>query len=151
MFLRVKKLIAGLWPFIVIFFILCAGLTSCTQIEEIRAGITSRFSGEKELDSALAVAEEFFEAVMDEDYPAAYALISDADKKEGSYEDFEREFRDVTRIVSVKMNWVEVKNNIAVVSIDLVDRYDGTEKTYKDMEVSLVKEEDESWKINFWP
>ena len=60
------------------------------------------------------------------------------------------EFSGITDIVAVEINWVEVKNNIALVGIDIVDSYDGGEKMYKDIEVSLIKEEDESWKIVFW-
>jgi len=45
---------------------------------------------------------------------------------------------------------VEIKNNIANVGIDLTDLYDGEEKVYKDLIVSLLKGEDGSWGINFW-
>ena len=41
-------------------------------------------------------------------------------------------------------------NNIAEVGFDLIDSYDNEEKAYKDLVVSLIKEEDGSWKINFW-
>ncbi len=131
------------------FFVL--GLFACAPVENLVENITERFSSEQELDHALMVTEDFFEAIMEHDYQAAYALISDSDKKEKSFEDFEHELRNVPRIESVHMNWVEVRNNIAVVNIDLVDDYDGTQKTYTDLDVSLVKEEDGSWRINFWP
>jgi hypothetical protein len=65
-------------------------------------------------------------------------------------EDFKKEFLSVTKVVSIEINWVEVKNNIATVGIDMTDTYDGEEKIYKDMLISLVKDKDESWKINFW-
>jgi len=146
-----KKLIARPWALMLALVLLCSVLFSCAPVEKIKAGITNKFTSEQELDSALQVAEEFFDALMDNDYPRAYGLISSEDKKGRSLEDFEQEFKDVTQIVWIKMNWVEVKNNIAVVCIDFIDSYDGTEKTYKDRKVSLVKEEDGSWKINFWP
>jgi hypothetical protein len=37
-----------------------------------------------------------------------------------------------------------------LVEIDLIDYYDGEEKIYKDILVSLIKDENESWKIKFW-
>ncbi len=148
MFLWRKKI--G-WPIIILSLFLSTGLFSCAPVEMARSVVTDRFFNEQQLDDALEVVEDFFEAIMDEDYPAAYALISHKDQQENSYEDFLDEFRDVTSIVSIKMNWVEVKNNVAVVNIDFVDSYDGTQKTYRDLEVSLVKEENGSWKINFWP
>ena len=58
--------------------------------------------------------------------------------------------RSAAQIVSYETNWAEVKNNIAVVGIDLIDTYDGEEKIYKDLQISLIKDEDEGWKINFW-
>ncbi len=58
--------------------------------------------------------------------------------------------KNVTKITKIEINWVEVKNNVALVCIDLYDTYDGEEKIFKDIIVSLIKENDE-WKINFWP
>jgi hypothetical protein len=70
----------------------------------------------------------------------------------GTYtmEDFKNELVDVTPIIKVEINWVEVRNNVAVVGIDLMDSYDGEEKIYKDLAVSLVKDKNNQWKINFW-
>jgi hypothetical protein len=34
--------------------------------------------------------------------------------------------------------------------VDLLDSYDGEEKMYKDIELSLIKEEDGNWKVVFW-
>ena len=57
----------------------------------------------------------------------------------------------MTDIVSIEINWVEIRNNVAVVGIDLIDTYDNEEKIYKDIRVSLLKDkEDSAWKINFW-
>jgi len=56
----------------------------------------------------------------------------------------------VTKIISYKINWVEVKNNIALVGVDLIDFYDGEEKMYKDLQVSLLQDSEGKWKINFW-
>jgi hypothetical protein len=77
-------------------------------------------------------------------------MISTQDKSTHNMDDFKKELENVTQIVDIEINWVEVKNNIADVGIDLVDTYDNEEKVYKDLVVSLVKEEDGSWKINFW-
>ncbi|MFO7929213.1 MAG: hypothetical protein R6U35_06070, partial [Candidatus Humimicrobiaceae bacterium] len=84
------------------------------------------------------------------DYKSAYEYISSDDKQDNSFKDFKNEFRNVTDIISFEINWVEVKSNIAIVCIDFVDSYDGEEKVYNNKEVSLVKEEDGSWKVKFW-
>ena len=55
--------------------------------------------------------------------------------------DFQEELRDVTDIISIETNWVEVKNNIAEVGIDIIDSYDGDEKIYKDLVISLIRKE----------
>lgn len=65
-------------------------------------------------------------------------------------DDFKEAMKNVTKITKIEINWVEVKNNIALVCIDLYDTYDDEEKIFKDIIVSLIKENDE-WKINFWP
>jgi len=92
----------------------------------------------------------FFNLLIDKDYEEAYGYISNKDKSRGNLEDFSGEFKNVTDIVSINIKWVEVKNNIAVVGMDLTDSYDGEEKVFKDIEVSLIKEEDGDWKIVFW-
>lgn len=112
--------------------------------------VVSKFSSERQMKEAVTVVESFFAALMEKDYETAYKYISTKDKNQRSFDDFKNEFRNVTDIVSVEAKWVEVKSNIAIVGIDLVDSYDGEEKVYKDIEVSLVKEEDGNWKINFW-
>lgn len=118
---------------------------------EVESFFKERFSADKELDMATAITEEFFNLLIDKNFEEAYEYLSSADKEYGSMEDFSDEFRDVTDIVSVDINWVEVKSNIATVGIDLTDSYDGEEKIFKDIEVSLIKEdEDGDWKIVFW-
>jgi len=96
------------------------------------------------------VVDMFFGLLVEKDYQGAYGYISSADRKKRSEQEFISEFSDVTDIIKVEINWVEVKNNIALVGIDIIDSYDGQEKMYKDLEVSLVKEEDGKWKIVFW-
>ena len=102
------------------------------------------------MDAAVETVGDFFDLLMERDYKQAFGYLSSKDRENHSEQDFIREFSDVTDIIKVEINWVEVKNNIAVVGIDLIDSYDGDEKMYKDIEVSLVKEEDGSWKIVFW-
>ncbi len=80
----------------------------------------------------------------------AYNYIYIPEDRDSSLDDFTSEFSDVTQIVSIEINWVEVKNNIATAGIDLIDDYDDEQKMYKDIEVSLVKDENDEWKINFW-
>lgn len=124
-------------------------LLSCTAAQDLERKIINRFTSEESLDSAVEATQDFFDALMAKDYQQAYQMISSQDKQEHSYDQFVREFDDVTDIVFFEINWVEVKNNIAVVGIDFMDSYDGEEKLYKDQELSLIKEDGE-WKINFW-
>ncbi|MDD3776632.1 MAG: hypothetical protein PHN32_03380 [Actinomycetota bacterium] len=136
---------------IVVAVILCMSalaLFSCTAIETVQRAITNRFTSEESLDLAVEITQNFLDALVDKNYSLAYELISSQDRQEYSLEEFEKEFNDVTDITYFEINWVEVKNNIAVVCIDFMDSYDGEEKLYKDQEISLVKEE-EQWKINF--
>lgn len=99
---------------------------------------------------AVETVEIFFNFVINEDLEQAYQYISSKDKEKRDLDDFKDEFANITKIVKIEINWVEVKNNIAIVGIDLLERYDGEEKLFKDLEVSLIKEEDESWKVAFW-
>lgn len=109
-----------------------------------------KFSDEAEMNEVVEIVDVFFNLLIDKDYKGAYWYISSRDKSQKSLEDFYSEFKDVTDIVSININWVEIKNNIAVVGMDLTDSYDGEEKVFKDIEVSLIKEEDGDWKIVFW-
>ena len=142
---HVKK--AGLAAVILILFL---SLTGCTFYENVKESITERFTGEEEMEKAVAAVEIFFDLVINEDLEQAYLYISSKDKESRDFEDFTGEFANITKIITIEVNWVELKNNIAVVGIDLLERYDGEEKLFKAIEVSLVKEEDESWKVVFW-
>lgn len=127
-----------------------ATLPGCDKVADFKNDIFSRFASEKELESAVKTVEVFFDHIINQDYEQAYNYVY---KKEGSnktLDDFTDEFSDMTRVVSIEINWVEVKNNIAIVGIDLIDTYDDEEKIYKNLQVSLVKDEDSVWKINFW-
>ncbi|HAJ94906.1 MAG TPA: hypothetical protein DCP02_01615 [Actinobacteria bacterium] len=136
---------------IIILFLLSGVLFGgCSIIDNGRVLVTERFSSNKEMDAAVETVDIFFNLLMEENYGEAYKYLSSKDKNSGSEQDFIMEFSDITDIVTVEINWVEVKNNIALVGIDIIDNYDDEEKMYKDIEVSLIKEEDESWKIVFW-
>lgn len=102
------------------------------------------------MNEAIETVNTFFNLLIDKNYEKAYQYLSSKDKSAGSLEDFSNEFKDVTDIVSVDVKWVEIKNNVAIVDVDLTDFYDGEEKVFKDIEVSLVREEDGSWKVAFW-
>jgi hypothetical protein len=88
--------------------------------------------------------------IINSELEEAYNYIYIEEDSDKTVDDFIEEFSDVTRIVSFDINWVELKNNIAIVGIDLVDDYDGEEKLYKDLQISLIKDGNEEWKINFW-
>ena len=124
--------------------------TSCQKVDDLKNDVISRFAGEKEIDSAVETVEVFFNHVINREFEQAYDYIYKGEESDKTLEDFIDEFSDVTQIVSYETNWAEVKNNIAVVGIDLIDTYDGEEKIYKDLQISLIKDEDEGWKINFW-
>ncbi len=122
---------------------------SCSDGEDGPNKLFSRFQSEDRMDAAVETVESFFQAFIEDDYRKAYGHISNDDRSVYSFDDFEKECKDVTEIIGFKVNWVEVKNNIAIVGIDITDLYDGSEKLYKDVEVSLIDEEG-IWKINFW-
>jgi hypothetical protein len=109
-----------------------------------------KFSVEEEIKEVTVIVNAFFDLLIDKEYEKAYEYLSREDKSMGDPEDFSDEFKDVTNIVSIDIKWVDIKNNLAVVGMDITDFYDDEEKVFKDVEVSLLGEEDESWKIVFW-
>ena len=144
--LTIKKVLVIFACFSMIFLV----LTGCERVDDIKNDVLNRLAGEKELDAAVATVEVFFGHIINREFEQAYNYIYVEDESSKTLEDFVDEFSDVTQIVSFETNWVEVKNNIAIVGIDLIDTYDGEEKIYKDLQISLIKDEDEGWKINFW-
>ncbi|NQT66623.1 MAG: hypothetical protein HQ569_03485 [Actinobacteria bacterium] len=134
----------------VLILFLCINFSGCTLSSNIKSFFKEKFSDEGKKDEVVKIVDVFFNLLIDKDYEEAYWYISSRDKSQKSLEDFSNEFKDVTDIVSINKNWVEIKNNIAVVGMDLTDFYDGEEKVFKDIEVSLIKEEDGDWKIVFW-
>ena len=135
---------------LVLILFLCINFSACTLSSNIKSFFKEKFSDEAEMNEVVEIVDVFFDLLIDKDYERAYGYISNKDKSQKSLEDFSDEFKDVTDIVSIKFNWREIKNNIAVVGMDLTDFYDGEEKVFKDIEVSLIKEEDGDWKIVFW-
>jgi len=129
---------------------LCINFSACASFANVKDFFTEKFSNEEEMDKAVETIDIFFSLLIEKNFKEAYQYISSEDKIKGNQQKFSNEFADVTDIVSVDINWVEVKNNIAIVGIDLTESYDGEEKVFKDIEVSLIKEEDGSWKIVFW-
>ncbi len=135
---------------LICFLVALIPLTGCSSIKEIKNDVLNIFASEKELDSAVKTVEVFFNHIINNDFEKAYDYIYISEGNGKTFDDFIEEFSDVTQIVSVEINWVEVKNNIAIVGIDLIDTYDDEEKLYKDLQVSLVKDDNGEWKINFW-
>jgi hypothetical protein len=135
---------------IIVFALALFFLYGCSTAEKSREFISDKLSSDDEMDAAIEVVDSFFELIMEKDYNHAYELISKSDREEKTEQEFISEFRDVTDIVKVEINWVEVNNNVGTVGIDIIDTYDGEQKMYKDIEVSLIKKEDGSWKIVFW-
>jgi len=135
---------------LVLILFLCINFSGCTLSSNIKSFFEGKISDESEKDEVVEIVKIFFNLLVDKDYEEAYGYISNKDKSRSNLEDFSGEFKNVTDIVSINIKWVEVKNNIAVVGMDLTDSYDGEEKLFKDIEVSLIKEEDGDWKIVFW-
>jgi hypothetical protein len=128
--------------------VLC--ISGCDTAEKGKEFISDKLSSDDEMDAAIEVVDQFFALIMEKDFGKAYGLIRKGDREKKTEQEFINEFSDVTDIVKVEINWVEVNNNVGTVGIDLIDTYDGEQKMYKDIEVSLIKEEDGSWKIVFW-
>lgn len=116
----------------------------------VKSFFIDKFSADEEIEEVTEIVNTFFDLLIDKEYEEAYAYLSIKDRSKGDPEDFSDEFKDVTDIVSIDIKWVEIKNNLAVVGMDLTDSYDGEEKVFKEIEVSLLREDDESWKIVFW-
>jgi len=148
-FSKVKVILAC----ISIFLFLCSFaflLTGCSAKVDIKTLVKNKLSGEDEMNAAVGVVDNFFKSLEAGNIDKAYDFISSKDKSAYNLDDFKKELKNVTEIVEIEINWVEVKSNIANVGLDLTDSYNNEEKVYKDLVVSLVKEEDGSWKINFW-
>lgn len=126
-------------------------LAGCDNIENLKNNILSRISGDTEAEAAVEVVRSFFDKIIEMDIDSAYGFVLESEDNEYTIEDFRDEFKNVTQIIKIDIKWIEVKNNVAVVGIDMIDTYDDEEKIYKDIEVSLVKDEKGKWKINFWP
>jgi hypothetical protein len=137
---------------ILVFLLVIASqsMFGCTIIDNAGEYLYGKFSSEKEMDRAVEVTGVFFDLLMEEDYRQAYKYISSSDKECGSEQDFVDEFEDITKIIGADINWVEIKGNTALLGVDLLDSYDGEQKMYKDIEISLIKEEDGNWKVVFW-
>ncbi len=129
---------------------LCINLSGCTLFSNVKNFITEKFTSEDEMNEVIEVVNTFFSLLIDKEYEKAYEYLSSKDKSRGNLDNFYEEFKNVTDIVSINIDWVEIKDDLAVVGMDLTDSYDGEEKVFKDIEVSLVREEDESWKVVFW-
>jgi len=136
--------------FMLLLVISSQSMFGCTAIDSAGEYLYGKFSSEKEMDRAVEVAGVFFDLLMEEDYSQAYKYISNSDRDRGSEQDFVDEFKDITKIIGADINWVEIKGNTALLGVDLLDSYDGEEKMYKDIELSLIKEEDGNWKVVFW-
>ncbi len=135
---------------IILAIFLCLNFSGCTFFSNVKSFFTDKFSVDEEIEEVTEIVNTFFDLLIDKEYKKAYEYISSKDKSGNSPEDFFDEFKDVTDIVSIDIKWVDIKNNLAVVGMDLTDSYDGEEKVFKEIEVSLLREDDESWKIVFW-
>ena len=145
-----NKILLGRSLLLILTLFLCINFSACTFFSNVKSFFTDKFSVEDEMDEVIETVNIFFNLLIDKEYERAYEYISSKDKSRGDPEYFFNEFKNVTDIVSIDIKWVDIKNDLAVVGMDLIDSYDGEEKVFKDIEVSLLREEDESWKIVFW-
>ena len=144
------KILFGRSLLLVLVLFLSINFSACTFFSNVKNFFAEKFSAEDEMAQVTGIVDKFFSLLIMKDYEKAYEYISSKDKSQGDLEDFTNEFKNVTDVVSIDIKWVDIKNNLAVVGMDLTDSYDGEEKVFKDIEVSLLREEDESWKIVFW-
>jgi hypothetical protein len=144
------KILAGRIFISVLVVFLCLSSSACSAFGSIRSFFTERFSIEDDVKEITEVIDNFFNLIKDKDYRKAYEYLSSRDRSQGTLEDFKQDMANVTDIISVNINYIEINNETAVAGIDITDSYDGEEKIYKDIAVSLVREEDGSWKIVFW-
>jgi len=135
---------------IILAIFLCLNFSGCTFFSNVKSFFIDKFSVDEEIGEVTEIVNAFFDLLINREYEKAYEYLSSEDRSMCDPEDFSDEFKDVTDIVSIDIKWVDIKNNLAVVGIDITDSYDGEEKVFKDIEVSLLREEDESWKIVFW-
>jgi hypothetical protein len=141
---------AGVLFTVLLVLILAFSFTGCSKKVDIQTLLKNKLSGEDAMNAAVAVVDDFFKNLKSGNVEESFKMISSKDKLTHNLNDFKKELQNVTQITAIEINWVEVKNNVADVGLDLVDSYDNEEKVYKDIVVSLVMEEDGSWKINFW-
>lgn len=135
---------------IILALLLCICFSSCTVFRGVKSFFTEGFSIEDDAIEITEVLNSFFGLVKDKDYQEAYEYLSSSDKSKGTLEDFKEDLANVTDIISINVNYIEVNSNVAIAGIDLTDLYDGEEKLYEDIDVSLIREEDGNWKIVFW-
>lgn len=140
------KAIVILICFLMIFFI----FNGCDRILDFKDNIFSRFTSEKDQNSAVETVDVFLNHIVNRELEQAYDYIYIREDSKKDMDDFISEFSAVTQIISFEINRVEVENNIAVVEVDLIDTYDNEKKLYKDLKISLVKDDNDEWKINFW-
>jgi hypothetical protein len=146
---RYKILVGRIFILFLVVF-LCLSSSACTVFGSVKSFFTERFSIEDDIKEITEVIDTFFHLVRDKDYQRAYEYLSSRDRSMGTLEDFKQDLANVTDIISVNINYIEINNDTAVAGIDITDTYDGEEKIYKDIAVSLVREEDGSWKLVFW-
>ena len=147
---RKCKMLLGEGFLLILALFLCINLSGCTFFSNVKNFITEKFTVDDEMNEVIGVVNTFFNLLIDKEYEKAYEYLSNENKSQGNLDNFYEEFKNVTDIVLIDVKWVEIKDNLAVAGIDLTDSYDGEEKVFKDIEVSLVREEDKSWKIVFW-
>src|SRR5665647_1667951 len=126
------RLIAVLLIFLFI-LVLAFPLAGCSKKVDVKTLLKNKLSGEDAMNAAVAVVDDFFRNLKSGNLVESFNLISSQDKINHDINDFKKELENVTQIVDIKINWVEVKNNISDVGIDLTDSYDNEEKVYKDI------------------
>lgn len=154
---RTKKIKTILFAAVIsgLLFYFILNLSGCEQAISLKDKVISRLGSEDAQEEAVATVKGFFDSLVNDEPEEAFKYVyvpqTQGLQQDGKkIEDFKKELIGVTKIISYKINWVEVKNNIAIVGVDLIDFYDGEEKMYKDLQVSLLQDSEGKWKINFW-
>ena len=107
---------------IIVFFVLSIfSLSGCSDKVDVKDIVKSKFSNEKAMNNAVKTVDDFFKFLKDKNFDKAYELISTKDKAKHDLEYFKKDLQNMTQIVEVEINWVEVKN-LSLIHISNLDK-----------------------------
>ncbi len=123
--------------FIFLVILICFSLTGCESFKKALEGPKPEI-----------VVDNFFKSLINKDYSKAYSYLCEGNKSKFSSNEFidkMQDFQEIIRYEILSSN-VGYKNSKVTVNLTTLS-YD--EEEIKEIEVPLIKEEDE-WRIAFW-